>query len=70
MEMPIKPAIWNDWSQSGLDVQDWDGGNVESDAPRLSIWESFVIALIVLLMLGCCIPVMVYDWAHGGGRRG
>jgi len=65
--MLVKPAIWK---QSDLDVQDWDGGNIESDAPRLSVWESFVIALIFLFMIGCCIPVMIYDWAHGGGRRG
>jgi len=60
--------FFNDWSQSGLDVQDWDGGNPECDSPKLSKGESCVVAFIVFCCIVACVPVMIYDWCKGGGR--
>jgi hypothetical protein len=67
MEMPFKIShILRD----GPPPKAWDGGNPQADAPHLTMWEKLVIFGIVAIMLVACIPVMVYDWCNGGGRRG
>lgn len=58
---------WEDWSQSG--VQDWDGGNTECPVPTLSKKEIIVVAGCMAVCICFLIPIVIYDWCHGGGRR-
>ena len=69
MEMLNIEKAWKARLTHDFEVVDWDGGNPESDAPKLTGWESVVVGALIIGALLLCIPVVFYDWIQGGGRR-